>query len=376
MKWLVPLLFLLIILPCQSAWKAGWLYRTPLTVLHSGVNGDAANFPVFVDLDDLPDTFFDHCNANGTDLRVTASDGTTELAREVVWLSRTANDGELYFKAPNLYNATNASFYLYYGNGDAADYATSDTYGRNNVWTADFEVVAHFQEDPDSASFVNSTGGPGGTYTNTTGLATGAGKIGNSLDASGTSPVGHVVMSDITEADLNYSFSTFVKFNSTSCCQAFFEYSSTGGTVGGRRVGALYNATKINWNHNNFDGYVEPSTVLSTGTWYHFTVNSFDQGLGTLSTTNAWVNGADKAQKTNYTSIATNGTLTKIASSRTATEPLDGFLDEMRYYKAHKADSWMLTESAGLRSPSTFYTLAAEEEQPVSPNVMMYGTDF
>lgn len=83
-------------------WYDGaWRHRIKITVASALATGtDITNFPVYVNLDDLPATFFDRVQSDGDDLRITTTDGITEVPYELVSIHTTTDKGELYFKAP------------------------------------------------------------------------------------------------------------------------------------------------------------------------------------------------------------------------------------------------------------------------------------
>ena len=121
-------------LPGASGWHSpNWGFRKQITVQNSQVDANVSNFPVYVDLADLGANFFTNVNADGGDIRVTNSDGLTEMPREVVDVNTGAQTGELHFRADSLSSSSPTSFYIYYGNSGASDYAVTATYGRNNV---------------------------------------------------------------------------------------------------------------------------------------------------------------------------------------------------------------------------------------------------
>ncbi|HLN18804.1 MAG TPA: hypothetical protein VK255_01375, partial [Patescibacteria group bacterium] len=69
----------------HAAWyNASWGYRVKVTVNAAQVPSTQTNFPVYVNLANLPAGFFSHVRSDGGDIRITKSDGTTELPREVV----------------------------------------------------------------------------------------------------------------------------------------------------------------------------------------------------------------------------------------------------------------------------------------------------
>src|SRR5690606_38973349 len=114
----------------------------------------------YVDLSDLPSEFWTNVQSDCDDVRITTSDETTEVPREIVSCDGDTDTGELHFKAPSLANATDTTFYIYYGNSSATDYATDATYGAENVWSNGYAGVWHLEEDPGGTApqIVDSTG--------------------------------------------------------------------------------------------------------------------------------------------------------------------------------------------------------------------------
>ena len=95
------------------AWyNPSWIDRVKITVDHTKVPSNLTNFPVYVNLADLPAGFFSNVRSDGGDIRVTTSDQTTEIAREVVAINTGGSTGELYFNAPSLSSTVNRSIIL------------------------------------------------------------------------------------------------------------------------------------------------------------------------------------------------------------------------------------------------------------------------
>ncbi len=76
----------------------GWNYRTKITILNSKVDSNISNFPIYVDLSNMPLTFHNHVKSDGGDIRVTTDDGITEVPRELVSYNSGSDKGELWFK--------------------------------------------------------------------------------------------------------------------------------------------------------------------------------------------------------------------------------------------------------------------------------------
>lgn len=119
------------------------------TVNAASVPATSTNFPSYVDLSRLGIT----TSAEANSVRVYADSGkVTEWAREIVSVS------EMHVKIPSLTSTT--SIYVDY-DGSRADYAVTDTYGRNAVWS-DYKFVFHLETDG-----TDSTGATAATATGT-----------------------------------------------------------------------------------------------------------------------------------------------------------------------------------------------------------------
>ncbi len=125
------------------AWLSGpWAQRVALTLatpldssldhvvlLVSGVNASVV---------------FGVADEDGSDLRVTRSDGTTIVPHHLVNYDPTLEEIELWFEAP-IIGPTDTRFYLYYGNGEAAD-----TSSPSATWQS-FDAVYLFEATPGGA---------------------------------------------------------------------------------------------------------------------------------------------------------------------------------------------------------------------------------
>jgi hypothetical protein len=117
-----------------DAWYSGgasWVYRVKVTINNSQIPSTQTNFPVYVNLENLPAVFWSNVRSDGGDIRVTNSSGT-ELAREVVSINTNTSTGELWFKADSISDAS--YYYIYYGNSGETEPAANSTYGSQKVW--------------------------------------------------------------------------------------------------------------------------------------------------------------------------------------------------------------------------------------------------
>lgn len=168
------------------------------TVNASSVPATQTNFPAYVDLSRIGITTL----AEAQSVRVYSDSGkTTELAREIVSAT------EMHVKVPSL----TSTFVLYVDyDGVRSDYAATDTYGRNNVWSGE-RAVYHLEGLTDSTS-------TGTTLTNVNTVAFSSSKIGNGSDTGSANTNKHLhsgttELVDSTQLTSGWSARGFVTFN-------------------------------------------------------------------------------------------------------------------------------------------------------------------
>ncbi|HET8574567.1 MAG TPA: DUF2341 domain-containing protein, partial [Candidatus Paceibacterota bacterium] len=343
----------------DTAWyNSSWGYRVKITVDHTKVGSDLTNFPVYVNLSNMPASFWTHVKSNGGDIRITESDGVTEVSREVVAISASTKTGEVWFKAPALSSSTDYGFYIYYGNASASDYAYTDTYGRNAVWS-DYLGVWHMNN---ITAVVDSTGG-GNDIHFTSGLA-----------AMTTSPYGDAVRlypngtKDISIAtstpissNQNYTYSVTARHNASMTQYYGIADTRQGGSdSAGIKIMAQGTQTAsvgVVSNSNAFCSF--GSTVTwSTSAWANFTVSTT---VGTGQQT-AYMNGSSIGGAANCTRGTGNrgvGLLTGLSSS------MD--FSQVFVRAGLSSAAWISTHYKNESSASTFYSVGTEETAPVSP---------
>jgi len=376
MRWLLALALILQTLPASAVdWYADtdFLYRQKITVDNTKVGADLTDFPVYLNTDDLAAGFYTHAQADCDDVRITKSDGTTEVPREIVFC--TGSNGEIHFKASGtLSGSSDTDFYIYYGNASASDYATSATYGAENVWS-DYVAVWHNQENPagsapqvlDSTANNNDMTSAGSM----TGADSVAGKLsGNALDYDGTDDYLTVADSDSLDSKFNLTLSFWMSTTNTAHGKAFVSKAAAGaGTSGGYLAGFVNSASQRAFNFLTYNGtsattIITGSTVVNTGDWFYYT-GVQDGGTRADLYVNASVDGSDTSTSglsagTHVVNQATRGdTGVKVACK----------LDEVRIRNEAMSSTWISTEYNNQSSSSTFYTASAEEEVPVSAGI-------
>lgn len=337
----------------EGWYNASWSYRVLLTVNNTEVDADLTDFPVYVDLSDLPAGFHTNVKTDGSDIRVTTSDGQTEVPREVVFYSSATDTGELHFKAPTLANATNTEFYIYYGNAAATEPATDATYGAENVWDASYKGVYHLK-DGSTLTLTDSTATQNGTNSNAT---PSTGKIDGGANVVGSQYI------DLGQTTAHYNPITV---------SSWIKPSATGGTQQ-QIISKGYDGTNTQWQlvtdpgstvsfnsftNPNTNGAVSASTV-SNGTWYYV------GGVYDTTTWRVYFNGVadgssvDTAPTNTNQKIAIGG----VFSSGSIVQNWRGDIDEVRISNVVRSPEWIATEYNNQSVPSTFYTVGSEEEQ-------------
>ena len=106
-------------------------------------SGTLQDFDLVLTLDaDSLSSVFDLAQNDGSDLRITASDGLTVLDHEIASYDSTNHRAQIWFRAPTL-SDTERTFYLYYGNTDSMSGGpTVSPFGPENL------LVYHLEDDP------------------------------------------------------------------------------------------------------------------------------------------------------------------------------------------------------------------------------------
>lgn len=114
------------------------------------ITNSLSDFPVYVDLNDMPDRWWSSSTGAGS-IQVFNGSGT-ELPREVVAYDSTNKRGELWFKADSISSENEDTQFDIQA---AGSFSGSEA----NVWS-DYEMVLHLHEDPSASApqFIDATG--------------------------------------------------------------------------------------------------------------------------------------------------------------------------------------------------------------------------
>jgi hypothetical protein len=337
----------------QSAtWSlSNWPKRVKVTVNKSQVNGSVTDFPVYVDLNGMPNSFYTDIRSDGGDIRVTASDGITPLAREVVFVNPAQTTGELWFKALSLSSTSNADFYIYYGNPSGFEPPGASLLGKNSVWSNGFVAVYHMNTLVNgNASVLDSTvyanhGTPYGGMSAGSDLV--AGKTGTAIDFDGSNDM--IDMNN--DAELQLSTGTVSSWIKTPDAGSSYRGIAIKQAAYGHFLDSnTYIAYDWNAGANRSSGQ-----NLADNNWHH-TAFSFQSGVA--SGTRIYSDAVLRA--TSQITVLNQNVRFAIAAGTQAPTGLQlftGNIDEVRVANKIRNRNWITTEYNNQNNFSSFATI-------------------
>lgn len=326
------------------------------TINASKVPGTLSNFPSFV----APSRIGITTLAQAQSSRFYADSGkVVEWAREVV------SENEIHTKVPSL-TSTVVNYCDY--DGIRADYAVTDTYGRNAVWSG-YRAVYHLDGLTDST-------GNGYTLTNTNSVAfTGSGKLAGNTTADygstnttkklgissnlGITGTGAVTVSGWVKqhAEITTSPGELMIFahRTTSTADRFFQ-SSYQYNSGTRRLAAYFGTAQ--YYHN-----------VSLGTnWFHY---ADERASGASPATKIYYNSSNVASGTGGTAT-TGQNIFGIGTEGGTYGLMRGLFDEVRVAGSILGANWLTTEYNNHEDESTFWGSWADVGGGQNSNFLMF----
>lgn len=347
------------------AWYSdAWTYRVKFTIASSQVDADLTDFPVYLDLSQLPSDFFTNVQSDGGDIRITTSGGTTELPREIVTIDTVGETGEVHFKVSGtLSSSSDTDFYIYYGNAAASDYAVTATYGAQNVWNSNYVGVWHFEEDPSGTApqMLDSTSNnnDGTSYGSMTSGDSVAGKLGgNALDFDGSNDAISVDHTSALELTGSYTYSGWTKTTTTTTTSLMTNTPSGAPTNGwGINMQASSNVYRLLGYNGGLYMAIDSTTDPTDGSWHMF--HAVQNGS---TRADLYVAGSSEG---NDTTISNVGSLTNEITlggrEQGTVNAYAGTFDEVRILSTNLASTWISTEYNNQNAPGTFVTASTQE---------------
>ena len=323
-----------------------------VTVDSGQVPSSLTDFVVYIDLSDLGSNFWSTVANGGGDIRCYKSDGTTELAREVVSCDTSGKTGELHVKYAGTLSSTVDTDIQIHADGLSSDYAVGATYGRNSTWS-DYEAVWHLEDDP-SGTMTDSTGN-GHDFSDAS-WASGdsdTGQIGAGVDKDASGKWFDLATNISVASSSDYTFQFWLNPASWNGTNPGLWRSGSTGTGGSFNL--LQGTSGRPWIRNNGSDVLKPasgSAVASIGTMASQTFR-FENSAAA-----GWfLNGVEEYSATHSSGTAPF-TINNIGHHVNASpEWPGGIYDEMRFSASALSDDWIATEYSNQSDPATFYSV-------------------
>jgi len=309
------------------------------TVNSSKVAATLSNYPTYIDLTRVKGSAMTQAEADSVRI-YTDSAKTTEIAREIVSVS------ECHAKIPSL--TTTTQIWVDY-DGSRSDYAATDTYGRNAVWS-DYEIVLHKQS---TSSIVESTGNY--TFTISGGVTAVASVIGNGFSYNGSN--GHMAGSGSAPGISNVTFTSWVRpgaLTGSNYRTVMATEANANRGYGFRVKGDGANSGKLQLYYGNNSNYND--SQFSTGT---IAINTNSYVAATLSGTTVayYIAGATSGTTSTSGSPVTFGAMYTgaLRAGSSFFDRFNGVIDESRFRLSTLSANWITTEYNNQSDEATFW---------------------
>ena len=356
--------------PYVAPYLSGYDTRVSLSISGTSLFGDVYDFPVYLDLADMPSSFFDTVQADGDDIRITESDGTTEVSYELVSIDTLSGTGELHFRAPALLTATSSVFYVYYDNATAGPHTPNDSYGRNNVWSNNYLAVYHLEEAASGSNnngvYVDATGhgGDGDDYVDASGKT---GKLGKGQEFNDyymdNIEIPHTILDGETDVTLTFWYRTDSNTHMTVLSGAKYnDYWGDGPNeylfwfAGGQQAEFFsHGSPRVEFSINS----------IVDNTWrYYVSVRDDMNNLTRLFINANEDNQSPAIDSMSALSIAPGGLFIGVDQDWIGGwfgQAMDGELDELRIVRGVRDANWISNVYLNQNTPTDFYTIGSVE---------------
>jgi hypothetical protein len=304
----------------------------------------STNPDLYYDLSLAPAGFWSNVRSDGGDIRVTAQDGTTQLAREVSGFDYAGHTGSLFI---GMGSAT--ACYIYYGNPSATEPAANATYGKYNVWESAAKLVAHLEANSNDST-ANAI-----IFTDTD-VSYSAQKINNGASYGGTTSISKAGV-PVSVKQNNLSVFTWVYLSSNSLHGTFISIGNSGGNGWQLGVGST-------WIGNNGNQLIGAAWGVS---WFQFGthIGTGWHLVGMVRDGTTWTGYIDNVPCVNTFTNApvTPASFTSIGGdyANPALYYFTGLIDEMRVYDRVLSPTEIATMYANQNNPASFWTTGSEE---------------
>jgi Concanavalin A-like lectin/glucanases superfamily/Domain of unknown function (DUF2341) len=336
---------------------SGGARRKPITILGTKVSGSLADFPVWIDLVDAD--IAARAQPNGADIFFTDSNGGA-LDRELASWSQATHELRAWVRLPSL-AMQDTTIYVEYG--DASKAPSPNPAG---VFKSSFAAVWHLDDALSATAIVDSTGKLAATAVGLSPADSVSAQLGNGIAFDGTG-AGMITFANPLSGNAVHTISVWVNqpatahtstiflVGSAATDESRFLYSYAGNTNG---TGVGVGQYSDDWYPSNED--------IEAGGWTQLVWTSegsnkvnhlFRNGVEIAGSPRTLMNAANTTGSAGYLGFAPT-------PAYGASNGMLGTIDEARIATVQRTQPWIATEYANQSSPSTFYTVGAEQLAP------------
>lgn len=357
MRFLSALLFCAA-LTCSGAWwDTDWDYRIPITIQSSEVPGDLTDFVIRVPVSSLPSAFISSLRSDGGDIRVLIDEDTTQVPFEISEFDQVGETGEIFYKATGtLSSSSNSTHYIYGGNATAVLLADTATYGRDNVWTENFQMVLH--GDDTGTEIINSVGT--GNLTGGTGLPnSAAGQLESSQDNPSTNEWYQEItgMTSFTPNEITISAYIYIDTAPGHWGTIISGYPSF--RFGIRQTRRMFASFRED-SQTTVTAYSDDQSWATNAEWHWVSVVKKTDGTITFYVENVAKGGGSTTNAQAYTELNFMRNDSTIGGFDYWH---DGDIDELRVSKVARSTDWLTAAFNNLTDFSNFASVGAVQSQ-------------
>lgn len=343
----------------------GYTYRRTITIDNTKVPSTQSNFPVLVSgtYSYLATTGNGGKveNDNGYDIIFTSDEnGATQLSHEIESYNATTGEIAFWVKVPTVSGSVDTDIYMFYGNSSISNTQESVA----DVWSNGFTLVSHMK-DLTTSTVKDSVG----TFTLDKDSAD------NPLEATGKIGQGQDFSTDGINSGENVGI-TGNASRTMSCWiyvatpNATFDGVIGWGNPGSSSTGAgnQLGFDLLLWSDRDlyvWGGYADFDTTvnLDANTWYllHVVYAGNQEYFVYAKEAGGANNQSVTGGNFNFGDLNTDDTPFRIGVDD-AGRKSDSTIDEVRVSSVARSADWITTEFNSQDSPSTFYSVGAEEE--------------
>jgi len=340
-------------------YNSSWRYRQKITIDHTKVDANLSDFPVLITEANIDSKIFDHAKDAGADIRITQSDGVTELPREIELFDKVNHKMAIWVKS-DLSSISDTILYIYYGNAEASEPARDSTYGLENVWDDNFVLVQHLHEKSgthyDSTQYHNNGIPNGGVTQDAQGQINGADEFDGADDYV---EVSNSPSLNITDA---ITIEAWVKPDDVTGFIGLINRNQYGNDWLIDIVNSRMRFV-IDQNWSTDDDRYSTAGSITVGQWQYWVITW--QGL--IKQLIFYKNGNQDMTYTTASNAIPLHEDSLVIGKRKELKFFNGLIDEVRISNIVRSPEYISTLYNNLKNPDTFYSVGSEEAsgQPI-----------